>query len=118
MHRSIHLVLPFIALSGFATAQGTVENTDVMFILDGSGSMWGRVNEVEKIVIAKDVMSGLIDGLPTEIDAGLITYGHRERGSCADIEVIATPGQTDRDDLLTALADITPLGKTPISDSL
>ncbi len=118
MRRSFHLAVPFVALAGLATAQETGDNADVMFILDGSGSMWGRVNEVEKIVIAKDVMSGLIDGLPTEIDAGLITYGHRERGSCADIEVIATPGQTDRGDLLTALANVTPLGRTPISDSL
>ncbi|WP_208348355.1 vWA domain-containing protein [Pseudaestuariivita rosea] len=118
MHRSFHLALPLLALGHMASAQDASTNADVLFILDGSGSMWGRVNEVEKIVIAKDVMSGLIDGLPESVDAGLITYGHRERGSCADIEVIATPGQTDRADLLASLAGVTPLGKTPISDSL
>ncbi len=118
MHRLFHLALPLIALGHMASAQDAPRNADVLFILDGSGSMWGRVNDVEKIVIAKDVMSGLIDGLPDSVDAGLITYGHRERGSCADIEVIATPGQTDRADLLASLSGVTPLGKTPISDSL
>lgn len=99
-------------------AQEVTPTSDVLFILDGSGSMWGRVNDVEKIVVAKEVLTGLIEGLPEAVNPGLITYGHRERGSCADIELIATPGETSRADLLSALSGITPLGKTPISDSL
>ncbi len=108
----------FALFTSAAFAQTTTSDTDVLFILDGSGSMWGRVNDVEKIVVAKDVMTGLIEGLPEGIDTGLITYGHRARGSCDDIEVIASPGVTSRSDLLDALAGITPLGKTPIADSL
>ena len=76
------------------------------------------MNEVPKIVVAKDVMTGLIEDLPEEVDAGLMTYGHRERGSCSDIELMATPGRTARADLLSALSGVNPLGKTPISGSL
>ena len=112
------LLSSVFCFSGAVVAQENTAGTDVLFILDGSGSMWGRVNEIEKIVIAKDVMTNLIGGLPDDVDAGLITYGHRERGSCSDIELIATPGETPRADLLSSLSGITPLGKTPISDSL
>jgi len=110
--------IPFLLLGEIAAAQDNAPGSEVLFILDGSGSMWGRVNEVEKIVVAKDVMTGLIEDLPADINAGLITYGHRTRGACDDIEVIATPGTTPRAELLTALSAVTPLGKTPISDSL
>ncbi|MEJ6403116.1 vWA domain-containing protein [Yoonia sp. 2307UL14-13] len=110
--------IPFLCFANPVVAQGDTATSDVLFVLDGSGSMWGRVDEVEKIVVAKEVMTGLIDGLPQDIDVGLIAYGHRERGACSDIEVIATPGETARPDLLGALSGITPQGKTPIADSL
>ncbi len=76
------------------------------------------MNDVEKIVVAKDVMTGLIEGLPKTISTGLISYGHRARGACDDIETIAAPGAASRTDLLGALAGITPQGKTPIAGSL
>ena len=41
MHNSFYLALPLILSGAFANAQGSNENADVMFILDGSGSMWG-----------------------------------------------------------------------------
>jgi len=118
MRLPIILATSYLALTGASFAQDVSATPDVLFILDSSGSMWGRVNDVEKIVVAKDVMTDLIEGLPAEIDAGLIAYGHRERGSCVDIELIATPGDTTRADLLSALSGVTPLGKTPISGSL
>ena len=118
MRLTVFSATSFLTFVSAAFAQDTPPNPDVLFILDGSGSMWGRVNEVEKIVVARDVMTGLIEGLPNEIDAGLIAYGHRERGSCSDIELIATPGDTSRTDLLTSLGSVTPSGKTPISGSL
>ncbi|NSX56268.1 VWA domain-containing protein [Parasulfitobacter algicola] len=105
-------------ISAVSAQETTDTDNDILFILDGSGSMWGRVNDVEKIVVAKNVMAGLIEELPEEIHTGLITYGHRTRGSCDDIELIAVPGTTARTDLLSALADVNPLGKTPIAGSL
>ena len=58
----------------------------ILFILDASGSMWGKLDGKEKIVIAREVMEELINGLPEGVHVGLEVYGHRRKGDCEDIE--------------------------------
>src|SRR3546814_11066441 len=50
----------------------TPASSNLLFILDASGSMWGRVDGEPKIVVAKDVMSSMVRPLPDEDKAGLI----------------------------------------------
>ena len=61
--------------------------TNVLFILDGSGSMWARLDNIEKIVIAKERLSALVKELPEGVNIGLMVYGHRSKGDCNDIEL-------------------------------
>lgn len=44
---------------------------DVLFILDGSGSMWGRVEDRPKISVVTEVMADLVGTLPDVTRAGL-----------------------------------------------
>ncbi|MGR3467198.1 MAG: hypothetical protein ACU0CI_04910 [Shimia sp.] len=68
------------------------ERRDVMVVLNISGSMWGQVEGVAKVEIAREAFAGLSrDWADAGIDPGLIAYGHRRRGDCTDIEVLATP---------------------------
>lgn len=90
----------------------------VMIVLDGSNSMWGQVDGEAKITIAKDVMTDLITNWDDSVDLGLTVYGHRRKGDCADIEVVAMPGKVDRQALIDKVQSITPRGKTPISKTL
>ena len=90
----------------------------VMFIFDASGSMWGQVGNQTKIEAAKEVMAQIVPKLPKEVKAGLTVYGHRRKGDCSDIEVLVSPGSTDRNMMLTKLINISPKGKTPIADSI
>jgi Ca-activated chloride channel family protein len=71
------------------------EKSKVMFVLDGSNSMWGQIDGTAKISIAKDVMTNLIKDLDPDINMGLMAYGHREKDNCSDIEVMALPGPVD-----------------------
>ncbi|MCB1844153.1 MAG: VWA domain-containing protein, partial [Halioglobus sp.] len=75
---------------------------DAILILDASGSMWGQIDGVNKIVIAKDVVEGLVRGLPAEQRLGLVAYGHRRESDCADIETLADIGAA-RADVITKL---------------
>ncbi|MGC1953104.1 MAG: hypothetical protein WA970_11140, partial [Gammaproteobacteria bacterium] len=43
-----------------AQAQTAPSGAKVLFILDASGSMWGKVEGKEKIVVAREVMANLI----------------------------------------------------------
>jgi Ca-activated chloride channel homolog len=105
------LALILFLLPGLATAQGAPRT---IIVLDGSGSMWGQIDGVNKIVIAREVMADLLATLPAEQELGLMSYGHRRKGDCADIELLIEPG-TDREAIAEAVNAINPKGKTPLS---
>lgn len=105
----------------FATSQqadNATEKSEVMFVLDGSNSMWGQIDGTAKISIAKDVMTDLITNLDPNVNMGLMAYGHRRKNDCKDIEVMALPSPVDRARMIERVQNITPRGKTPISQAL
>jgi Mg-chelatase subunit ChlD len=113
------LAVLLAVLAGSARAESASDGeTTVLFILDGSGSMWGQIDDQAKITIAKDVMTDLVRDLPETIDVGLLAYGHRRKGDCKDIEILVPPGEGDSTSLTSAIQAITPKGKTPITRSL
>ncbi len=89
----------------------------LLFILDGSGSMWGRVDNQPKIGIAKEVMTDLIEKAQPGFSMGLIAYGHRRKGDCQDIEQMTSMG-SDKTELIEKVKAITARGKTPITKAL
>ncbi|KIN61125.1 Von Willebrand factor type A domain protein [Sulfitobacter noctilucae] len=105
----------FIALASAAPAQNTA---NTILVMDGSGSMWGQIDGVNKIVIARDVVGDLLDTFPSDQNLGLTVYGHRERGNCADIEIVVAPGPGTMNQIRTAVEDINPRGKTPMTDAI
>ena len=92
--------------------------SNVLFILDGSGSMWGQVDGVAKIDTAKKVLTGLLKDLPKETNAGLMVYGHRSEGDCKDVELLIPLGPIDPGQMEARLAAIKPKGKTPLTYSI
>jgi hypothetical protein len=92
--------------------------TNILFILDGSGSMWGRLDNVEKIVTAKEVMTELVNDFPEGINIGLEVYGHRRKGDCGDIEMLESLGKGDKATIIRKIESISPKGKTPITKSI
>jgi Ca-activated chloride channel family protein len=90
---------------------------DTVLILDASGSMWGQIDGVNKIVIAKDVVEELVRGLSPEQRLGLVAYGHRTEGDCNDIQTLADVGAA-RADVVKAIRGISPKGKTPLTRSV
>lgn len=108
----------FIAIVAFATLPArAADSEDAILVLDGSGSMWGQIDEEAKITIAKRVLNGLLDDLPAERRLGLIAYGHNRKGDCTDIEELAAVG-ADRSVIKSAVDAINPKGKTPMTASV
>lgn len=93
-------------------------NDRAIIVLDASGSMWGQIEGRTKIEIARETLSDVLTTLPDTLDLGLIAYGHREKGSCTDIEEIVAPGAGTRADIAAAVKSLNPKGKTPIADSV
>ena len=82
------LMLPLMLAFAAAPAQ-SAEKTIV--VLDASGSMWGQIDGKTKIEIARETLASVLTSVPATTELGLMVYGHREKGSCADIELAVPP---------------------------
>jgi hypothetical protein len=118
MHATSTIIAHVVLLLAFAAPAADAADGSVLLILDASGSMWGRMEERAKIEIAREATRELIEGLPPATRIGLQAYGHRSKGACDDIEVLAAPGSASRADLLRRIAAIQPKGMTPITAAL
>lgn len=95
-----------------------LERDNTLLILDASGSMWGRVEGRSKIETARDVLVDLLAERPLQQSLGLMSYGHRRKGDCADIELLVPPAVQTGEDIRRAVKSIKPRGKTPLSSSV
>jgi len=68
--------------------------------------------------VAKEVMTTLLKETPEGIDCGIMVYGHRKKGDCADIEMIIPIGSLQKEAAIKKINRISPKGKTPISASI
>ncbi len=98
--------------------KGADQQSNTIFILDASGSMWGQIDGTPKITIAKDVMKKLVSELPDNTPIGLIAYGHRRKGDCSDVQTLVTLGKSNKAAVLAAVGKLNALGKTPLSRSV
>lgn len=116
--RALALGIAFASAALAAPAATTAPAPgDTMIVLDASGSMWAQIAGKTKMDIARSVLGELVAKLPAEKRVGLVTYGHREKANCKDIEQIAAVG-TDRAAIVKAAGVLNPKGKTPVSDSV
>jgi len=89
-----------------------------VIVLDGSGSMWAQIDGEARISIARETLSSVLAELPADLELGLMTYGHREKGNCADIEMLVDPAAGTGTAIVEAADDINPKGMTPLSDAV
>ncbi|MEN8132339.1 MAG: VWA domain-containing protein [Pseudomonadota bacterium] len=106
------LLLPVVVAVGDPSAK------NILFIFDGSGSMWGELEGQTKIEIARRVLTERIQNLSPDLHVGLMAYGHRRKGDCNDIEMLVEPSSLDKNELLAKIKSIKPTGKTPIASSI
>ena len=89
-----------------------------ILVLDASGSMWGQIGGKAKIEIAREAVASMLQSWPASQQLGLMAYGHRSKGNCADIEMLKAPGSVDKASFQQAVNALQPKGMTPISASV
>lgn len=92
-----------------------VAEENVILVLDASGSMWGQIEGRTKVEIAKDAVAELVRTWEPSNNLGLVAYGHRRKGDCADIEVLIPQGPLDADAFMAKVNGLKFLGMTPLS---
>lgn len=91
---------------------------DAILILDASGSMWGQVEGQTKIAAARVAVDRILASWRPADRLGLMAYGHRAKGDCRDIEMIAPVGALDAEAFRRAVRGLNPRGRTPIAAAL
>lgn len=107
------LPLLFPALACLPLSTNAQEN--VMLVLDASGSMWGQIDGVSKVEIARDAVGALVKDWEPENQLGLIAYGHNRKGDCDDIETLIPVGPLDAKAFEARVRRLNALGMTPLS---
>lgn len=93
----------------------------VQIVVDASRSMWGQIDGVAKMQIAKDILHDASNDLPDDLDLALRAYGHTsasEENNCADSGLLMPFGGNSRQSLNAAIDSLKPKGQTPIAYAL
>ena len=125
MHQLSSLVVAVALLVPAATAQAQSAAPRApqgpgqsMLVLDASGSMWGQIGGKAKMDIARDAVANMLGSWPASQQLGLMAYGHRSKGNCADIEMLKAPAVLDKAGFQRAVNALQPKGMRPISASV
>lgn len=111
-------VLAFAFWSNGAAMAQAPDGARVFLVLDASGSMWGRVGNQTKIEAARETIRSLLKDWRPQDQLGLVTYGHRRKGDCSDIEIMRQVGPVDAAALMAQVNGISPKGMTPMTASV
>ncbi len=110
-----------VVLTGFflfgLTLSAQAEGKSII-VLDASGSMWGQIDGRAKLEIAREALATVLDSLPADTELGMIAYGHRTKGDCADIELLVAPAVGTGPAIAQAAMDMQFLGKTPLTEAV
>jgi len=99
-------------------AQESTMQESIIIVLDGSGSMWGQIEGVPKLTIARQTLREVLQSVPSNIELGLVAYGHRVKGDCGDIELVVPAASGTADEIIDEVDNMSFLGKTPLGDSV
>ena len=108
--RSVAAAILLLSMTTFGFAANKV-----IIILDASGSMWAQIDGKPKLEIARESLRTVLQSTPDDEEIGFMAYGHREKGSCDDIQLIVPPQAGSASAISAAADSLKFLGKTPLT---
>ena len=115
------LAVLLAAWSAFSSpTAGAAEAPSIIIVLDGSGSMWGRMEgqRESKLVMAREGVGRGLAKLAQGTRVGVLSFGHRRGGDCSDTEVLVEPAPLDIERVMSPLERLNPRGRGPITKAL
>ena len=101
----------------------TFAQSDILFILDASGSMNAQLEGESQIAAAKKAINAALPEIPSTENVGLRVYAHRapqsdKAASCMDSELLVPLAAANSATISSKLSTIEAKGYTPIAYSL
>ncbi|MBM7624498.1 vWA domain-containing protein [Sporohalobacter salinus] len=94
-----------------------INASNVEIIWDVSGSMWGEVKKNRKYLRAKEVLTGVVESIPSHVNIGLRIFG-TEEFSDSSTSLAVNVSQNNKSSLLEKINNLKPAGKSPIGKAL
>jgi Mg-chelatase subunit ChlD len=112
-----------LELHAFRNGLPTISLDDraIEIVVDASRSMWGRMEGEPKMVVAKQTLLDVSQGLAGDSHLALRAYGNRsdsEARDCNDSELLVDFGRNNRVQIGQAIEELRPLGQTPLAYAL
>ena len=112
-----------VGIQAQQVTQKIPDKTRLLFLLDGSASMFGDWERTVKIRVARAILSDLIDSLRIDpkVELALRIYGHNsppEDRNCQDTRLEVPFGHANHDEIIEKIRSVEPKGTTPIAYSL
>lgn len=122
-HGYLRVLVACIALSlGVATGIARADDHDptLMIVLDGSGSMWGKLSDGTdtKLALSQQFLIDSLKSARPNLKLGFASFGHRRAGNCADAQVIVAPNPGSAKNIIAHIEKHNPRGKGPLSLAL
>ena len=121
----ILIALCFSLSASTVSAQGEAQKTRILFVLDGSQSMYARWENGQKMQIATRLLRELVDSLDgvKNVEVALRAYGHQNNvtadgRNCKDTKLEVPFGPNNHEKIIERLQTIRPRGTTLIAYSL
>ncbi len=108
-----------LALAVVGPSSASAQSPTVL-IVDGSGSMWGGLaNErTAKFDLSRAALRLALAKSAPSVRLGLVSFGHRRKADCSDVETIALPQAGPAETVLSAVDKLNPKGKGPLALAL
>ncbi|MCH9764555.1 MAG: hypothetical protein K0U34_00980 [Alphaproteobacteria bacterium] len=108
-----------LAATQFSHADPAAPPT-VMVILDGSGSMWGKLAKepATKLALSQTNLIAALAKTSSNLKLGFASFGHRRAGHCQDAQVLVPPAAGTVGDVTTLISKLNPRGKGPLTLAL
>ena len=113
------IILLFIAVNTYAQQP----KTRILFVLDGSGSMYAKMGKDNRITVAKRLLSRMVDSLKyqDELELALRVYGHQSQKTernCKDTKLEVPFSKGNHQAIKDNIQGLRPKGTTLIAYSL
>lgn len=117
------IIFVLVSLSTIAGAQTNKPKTRILFLLDGSGSMYAAMDKDVRINVAKRLLTKIIDSLEVakDVQVALRVYGHTTppgQQNCKDTKLEVPFKYNNHKQIKDKLKDVIPKGTTLIAYSL
>ncbi len=89
-----------------------------ILITDGSRTMWGRLRGSPKVSLARNAMKQVLPEFDNRLTIGLMAFGHRDRRSCSDVELLSPVKKLNAARFLKAFNSVNPRGRAPLTSAI